>query len=257
MTKVLYRCASEIEMEPVKWLWSGRVALGKHTCFAGEPGAGKSQLTIDLAARVSMGAALPCGEGVAPQGSVIILSAEDSDSDTIVPRLHAARADLGSVHIVKIVATDDEDGRRGFSLQADLGALERMIEKLGDVRLVIIDPISSYLGRGLDSHRNSDVRGVLEPLSEMAERLGVAVVSVTHFTKLTRATCRRPCTVSSVPLPSWQRRGLHSSSFRIETTVTVASSCMPRTISRLRLKALPSPSSKQSSGHRKPSSPLV
>ena len=58
-----------------------------------------------------------------------------------------------------------------------------MIANLGDVKLVIIDPISSYLGRGLDSHRNSDVRGVLEPLSEMAERLGVAIVSVTHFAK--------------------------------------------------------------------------
>jgi hypothetical protein len=58
-----------------------------------------------------------------------------------------------------------------------------LIVDLGEVRLVVIDPISSYLGRGLDSHRNSDVRGVLEPLSEMAERLGVAIVSVTHFSK--------------------------------------------------------------------------
>jgi putative DNA primase/helicase len=174
MSQVVHRCASEIEMEPVNWLWPGRVALGKHTCLAGEPGGGKSQLTIDLAARVSMGAPLPCGEGIAPQGGVIILSAEDSDSDTIVPRLHAAGADLGRVNIVKAVETD-EGGRRGFSLQADLDALERMIVKLGHVRLVVIDPISSYLGRGIDSHRNSDVRGVLEPLNEMAERLGVAV----------------------------------------------------------------------------------
>src|SRR5215831_18925310 len=94
LTDVLHRCASEIQMEPVKWLWPGRVAIGKHTALAGEPGGGKSQLTIDLAARVSMGAKLPCGEGTASQGAVIILSAEDSDADTIVPRLHAAGADL-------------------------------------------------------------------------------------------------------------------------------------------------------------------
>jgi RecA-family ATPase len=100
-------------MEPVKWLWPGRVAIGKHTALAGEPGGGKSQLTIDLAARVSMGAKLPCGEGTASQGTVIILSAEDSDADTIVPRLHAAGADLGRVYIVKAVETD-EGGRRGF-----------------------------------------------------------------------------------------------------------------------------------------------
>src|SRR5262249_14350791 len=117
-----------------------------------------------------------------PQGSVVILSAEDGAADTIKPRLLAAGADTDRVTIVKAVI--DRGGRRGLSLQSDLDALEQMIvHELRDVRLVIIDPISSYLGRGLDSHRNSDVRGVLEPLSEMAERLNVAVVSVTHFNK--------------------------------------------------------------------------
>ena len=128
-----------------------------------------------------MGALLPCGEGKAPQGSVIILSAEDGDADTIVPRLHAAGADLGRVHITKMVTTDDDGGRRGFSLQTDIGALERLIEEKRDVLLVIIDPISSYFGRGVDSHKNTDVRGVLAPLTEMAERTGVALVSVTAF----------------------------------------------------------------------------
>jgi putative DNA primase/helicase len=50
------------------------------------------------------------------------------------------------------------------------------------VVLVIIDPISSYLGK-TDSHKNAEVRGVLEPLSAMADRTGVAVLSVTHFSK--------------------------------------------------------------------------
>jgi putative DNA primase/helicase len=67
-------------------------------------------------------------------------------------------------------------------LQADLDLLEREITKARDVRLVIIDPISSYLGK-TDSHKNSDVRGVLEPVGEMAARLRVAVVSVTHKSK--------------------------------------------------------------------------
>ena len=53
---------------------------------------------------------------------------------------------------------------------------------MGDVRLAIIDPVSSYLGK-TDSHKNSDVRSTLEPLGEMASRLRVAVVSVTHFSK--------------------------------------------------------------------------
>jgi site-specific DNA-cytosine methylase len=57
------------------------------------------------------------------------------------------------------------------------------IEKRGNMRLVIIDPVSSYLGRGIDSHKNSEVRSVLEPLGEMASRKGVAVICNNHFSK--------------------------------------------------------------------------
>ena len=130
-----------------------------------------------------MGGMWPCDEGRSPQGSVIILSAEDGPSDTIVPRLHAAGADCGRVHIVTSVQADYRaQTRRGFNLQADLELLEAKIEEIGDVALVVIDPISSYLGT-TESHKNAEVRGVLEPLTETAERMRVAVLSVTHFSK--------------------------------------------------------------------------
>ena len=173
--------ASEIEPERVEWLWPARIARGKHTCIAGEPGTGKSQLSISIAAAITMGGEWPCGEGRAPLGSVIILSAEDGAADTIVPRLIAAGADRDRVHIVSAVPTENE-GRRGFSLQADLDRLEQKIAEVGDVALVVIDPISSYMGK-TDSHKNADVRGVLEPVAEMAERTRVAVWTVTHFSK--------------------------------------------------------------------------
>jgi putative DNA primase/helicase len=173
-------CASEIGMEQVVWIWEGRIAKGKHTCIAGEPGVGKSQLSTSITATVTMGGLWPCGEGRSPQGSVLILSAEDGAADTIVPRLHAAAADLGRVHIISSVIEDDE--RRGFSLQRDLALLEAECERIGDVALIIIDPVSSYLGK-TDSHKNAEVRSVLEPLGEFAERMGVAVLSITHFSK--------------------------------------------------------------------------
>jgi AAA domain len=175
------RCASEITLEPVEWLWPRRLAKGKHTCIAGEPGAGKSQLSTYIAAQISMGRAWPCGEGAAPQGSVLILSAEDGLGDTIAPRLHAADADCGRVHIIERVQKDFSSSR-GFNLQADIELLEHKIKERGDVALVTIDPISSYLGK-VDSHKNAEVRSVLEPLSAMAERTRVAVLSVTHFSK--------------------------------------------------------------------------
>lgn len=175
-------CASEITPERVEWVWTSRIAVGKQTCIGGDPGTSKSTLSIAIGAAVTRGGTWPCGEGRAPLGSVIILAAEDGAADTIVPRLLAAGADLNRVHIVTAVRTQDGQGRRTFSLQADLDLLEARIRQLGDVLLVIIDPISSYMGKG-DSHKNTDVRQVLEPVSEMATRMRVAVLTITHFSK--------------------------------------------------------------------------
>ncbi len=174
--------ACDVEAKPIEWLWPGRIAIGKQTMLAGEPGLGKSQLSAFLAAIVTTGGYWPNGEGRADLGSVIVLSAEDDAADTIIPRLTAAGAELSRVHIVSAVTTDDRSGRRLFNLQTDLSALEEAIGHVGDVRLVIIDPVSSYLGK-VDSHKNAEVRTVLEPIGELASRLRVAVVAVTHFSK--------------------------------------------------------------------------
>jgi hypothetical protein len=180
---LISRGASDIVPEKVEWLWSGRLARGKHTCLAGEPGTGKSQLSVAIVAAVTTGGEWPCGEGRSPAiGNTIILSAEDGAADTIVPRLIAAGADLARVEIVAAVGSVDGKDRRAFSLQTDMELLEKKIVELGDVALVVVDPVSSYLGR-TDSHKNSEVRAVLEPLSDLAERTRVAILTITHFSK--------------------------------------------------------------------------
>jgi putative DNA primase/helicase len=161
-------------------LWRGRIARGKHTATAGDPGTGKSQCAVYVAATISRGGQWPCNEGYAPIGNVIIFNAEDGADDTVAPRLMAAGANMARVHIVS--AVQEGRGRRTFNLQADLALLEKKIAEIGDVVLVIIDPISSYMGK-TDSHKNAEVRGTLEPLSEMAARLNVAILSITHFSK--------------------------------------------------------------------------
>jgi putative DNA primase/helicase len=115
----------------------------------------------------------PCNEARVPTGSVIILSAEDSAADTIIPRLVAAGADRNRVQIVDAVWSEDGKSRKCFNLQADLAPLEQKIADRGDVSMVIVDPVSSYLGKA-DSHKNAP--RVLEPLSEMASRTHVAGV---------------------------------------------------------------------------------
>jgi putative DNA primase/helicase len=181
-SRLISRRAADITPRRIDFLWPGRLARGKHTAFAGEPGDGKSQLSIYVAATISRGGEWPCGEGRVPVGNVLIFNAEDGAEDTIVPRLIAAGADLKRVHIVSAVLQEDGKGHRTFSLQGDLALLESKIREIGDLALVIIDPISSYMGK-IDSHKNSEVRGALEPVSEMAERMKIAILSITHFSK--------------------------------------------------------------------------
>ena len=174
-------CAADIKPEEVEWLWRERLPLGKCVIVAGEGGLGKSMVAAWIAATVSRGGEWPCGEGRSPLGSTIILTAEDGLADTLVPRLEAAGADRSKIHFASAVRVEDA-GHRSFNLQRDLPELEKKIDELGDVLVVIIDPIASYLGK-VDSHKNAELRAVLEPLGEMAARLRVTIIANTHLSK--------------------------------------------------------------------------
>jgi hypothetical protein len=171
---------SSVEPQLIKWLWPSRIARGKLTIVAGHPGLGKSQFTAFLAAKVSTGSHWPAREGDSPNGSVLMLSAEDDIADTIRPRLEAAGADIDRVHV--LTAIKHEDAARGFNLGRDLLALENALAKIGDVKLIIIDPITAYLG-AIDSHKTGDVRALLAPVSELSARQGVAIVAISHLNK--------------------------------------------------------------------------
>lgn len=172
---------SDVQPEQVRWLWPGRIALGKLTLLAGDPGLGKSFLSLDLAARVSLGVAWPDNRLIcAPLGGVVLLNAEDALGDTVRPRLDAMAADVN--RIIALEAILQGVDRLPVNLQRDLAAVEQAIEQAADCRLVVIDPISAYLGK-VDSHNNADIRAMLHPLADLADRHKVAVVAVTHLNK--------------------------------------------------------------------------
>jgi hypothetical protein len=160
--------AADLEMCGVDWLWPGRFARGKFGLVAGLPDMGKGQIAAFIAAAVTAAIALPCDEGNAPQGNVIWFNAEDGERDTVLPRLVAAGADPKRVHFVNGARVSGED--KMFNLVTDLRLLHKAIERIGNVVLVIIDPVSAYLGVGkVDGRSATDVRGVLTPLKNMAE----------------------------------------------------------------------------------------
>ncbi len=180
------RRLSTITPERVSWLWPGRLPVGKVVALDGDPGAGKSTMTLDLAASITTGSPLP--DGHRPDvADVVLLSAEDGPGDTIRPRLDAAGADPERVHLFESVRERDPDDpdrlrERPVSIPADIGNLEILVQRTGAV-LVVVDVLSAFLASKVDSYRDQDVRGALMPLAKMAERCGCCVVVIRHLTK--------------------------------------------------------------------------
>jgi hypothetical protein len=175
------RTAADIEPLALEWLWKPRLPLGTLTLFAGDPKLGKSLVTTAIAAAVSRGARLPLDDGSFGPADIILMSAEDDPARTIVPRLKAAGADLSRVHILEAVI--HEDGSQALPrLRGDIKRIEEAVASLNDCILVVIDPVSAYLG-GVDDHRNAELRGVLSPLKGLAENQDIAVVLVSHLNK--------------------------------------------------------------------------
>lgn len=165
-------CLDEVQPEEVRWIWPGRFAKGKLSLVVGDPGNGKSTALIDVACRVTRGAEWP-DKGSAESGSVLILTAEDGLADTVRPRVDVHGGDSTRFHALQGVHTGGDE--RPFSLETDIAHLEAAVDHIEDVRIIIIDPLSAYLG-GRDSYKDSQVRAILTPLAKLAERCGVAIV---------------------------------------------------------------------------------
>ena len=176
-------CLADVQPREVSWLWPGRIPLGRLTLLVGRPGEGKSFFTTDAASRVTTGTAWPDG-GVCPQGSVILISGEDDPGDTIRPRLDAHLADVRRVHLLTAIRRIDGDDRHERMITlADVDAIEAALKRVQDCKLIVVDPIGSFLGGGTDAHRDNEVRSVLAPIAALAEKYGPAVLVVAHRRK--------------------------------------------------------------------------
>ena len=162
--------------ERVEWLWPLRVPLGAATLFAGQPGLGKSQLALWLAARLTRGE-LPSGPATA-----IVATAEDHRAAVVKPRLRAAQADLDAILDIHVQLLDGTGSEDGLILPVDIGELELSVEEVG-ARLVILDPLVSFLDGSVDSWKDASVRQALSPLAGLAERQGCAVIGIVHVNK--------------------------------------------------------------------------
>ena len=181
----------EVTAKRIEALMPGLLYKGKVAVLAGLPGDGKSLLAVDIAARLSIGGLRPCDPpGVFEQSRTLLMTAEDDPEDTIRPRFDVAGANVDWVDLVKGTSYVDAKGNRVLdiaNLVDDLPMIEARTKE-HNVKVLIIDPLTSFAGAA-DTNKTGEMRTLLDRLSQMAARTGVAVLIITHLNK--RSDARR------------------------------------------------------------------
>jgi len=172
---VQVRYYDSVEQTKVEWLWKPYIPLGKVTVIQGDPGEGKTTLALNIAARLSVGSAMPFCKKPPQTGNVIYQSSEDNAADTIKPRLIGAGADCSKIAFIEKTDVD---------LSTDIGLLEDKI-KTESVRLLVLDPLISYIGRDADLCRAGDMRRLMGGLAAVAARTKCGIVAIGHMNKAT------------------------------------------------------------------------
>ena len=167
--------AANVRRKGVEWLdvegMRGRIAKGSVNLLVGDPGLGKSLLSLDIAAGVSRNG-----------GFVLVATAEDSLEATVRPRLDAAGANLDRIAFVEMYADGFPDGLR---IPDDVAELERLVVECG-ASLVIVDPLMAHLPGEINSWRDQSIRLALAPLHGLADRQGCAALVLAHLNKSAR-----------------------------------------------------------------------
>ena len=161
---------SDVEPEPYSWIWREHIPAGELIVIAGRPGAGKGLVSLHIAADIS-------------QESVVIISqAEDRLRKRIRPYAEAAGANLKNIEV-----------RDPYLNPYDPDAIYNYIVKVGATAL-IMDPIAAH---GVDIMSN--VRPVLDPMTQIADQTGCAFILTSHMIK---SVSRRAEPLSAVGGPA-------------------------------------------------------
>ncbi len=169
---------SDVKAEKVEWLWNPFIPLGTFTLIDGEEGIGKSLIALQgLGVAVATGKRIDTTSGQiifsdTDVSSVLIMSAEESLSFVVKPRLQAVNAPCE-----RFIAVDEP-----FTLDTDGFIRLQMAVAEHEPELVILDPLFSYTGK-VRLNDDNEIRSITDPLTRLAEKFNCAIVGIRHINK--------------------------------------------------------------------------
>ena len=194
--RTLAMAASLIEEERIEWVVPDLIPAGDVTLVVGQSKIGKSQFGIYALARVSTGEPFVPGQHTGflsnpassprPPAHGALITAEDNIEKVVIARLKVAGGDLNRIKIVRGYEEIDEAGvatQKRFTFERTIEALSDLMRRWPGIKLIVIDPVNAHIGTKIDPHKNADVRRVMVPMVEFAQKHGIAIVLIHHMKK--------------------------------------------------------------------------
>jgi hypothetical protein len=170
---------NRLSRRPVAWLWPGRLGLERLVLLDGDPGLGKSLVTLDWCARVSTGRPFPGAVDGREPANALVINGEDGQDTAVAARLDTLGADTGRVFVLH---SPHAGGALVLRVPSNLAALAEVLAQTRPL-LVVLDPVVAFLDSNVQLSNELSVRRALTPLADLAHEHRCTFVLVRHLNK--------------------------------------------------------------------------
>ena len=167
-----FKDLADFETLPVEYLIDPLLPVGCTSILDGNPAMGKSFLSLAMTAAITKTGKFG-DTPVSRTGRVLLINDEDDPSRVLRPRLEAIGADIDKIRVIDTAFILDEQG---------VEILRREIRSY-DPTLVIIDPLTNFVGSGVDMYRPNEANAFMRPLHRLAKDFDISILIARHLRK--------------------------------------------------------------------------